>query len=1376
MRKRTAALFAIVTLLTACTALVSPRAGGQQPKSPTPPSLEPVLGKGADAWMVKAGDFSTGRDTGLSRPVVTVGKTQVVLQTKAAEGGARRLRAVVRLRTDVSPSAAADFYVARKDDKQTGLRLLLSTSRGAESVTAQAQQDGKALHDAAALAKRLDWAPDPSNSFTFFPRAYSLRHVLPGWPEDFRVRIEHDMASLPDVNDKWLEVRIEVRPGEVRFWLDDRLVVIKTGPDVRADGFTHVTLSPGVQLASCEVKPWPDTPGFVPLRMEGYANARSFLDTAAIKPGTLPSAEPSLVGGIPFVFPAVNSEGKDHIDVGRSLYRQANLEGYMPSSEHRWIGSTRRDPARIQLRVPNRSYDALYLVAASDNKADSLPLVSAMFFRPSAGFAETFEARVPLATARSTDAVPLPITLEDGKTANLWLVKVPLDPARLASFADLDVVEIELTKKVHQFRSYPDPFIYGWHQGGPPSAVHVYAATLHEAPVRFDLAADRFGHVWTAPAVPAYTATLTNSSAADWKGKLTLSTRSYDGTETTSQEKPVSLARGGTQQVKFAVPVKRNGYHDLTATLELTGGRAGPSSLRAGPAPSSEPVRWTEKRSFVRLAPDTRSPRWEGKGGLFGYWSYSGGHHTPKAEHHVRLMTEAGARTSIGVPLKDNPLIKKHWGRVSAGAWEVAPQAWARKAPPDPKACADYQKKIVEDFKKAREAISPEHRPDHVYFFPEPHVSTRLTEGNYPTYWQAPEYVLTAEEKENLRVFFVTARCAAEAIRKAFPELKVLIPWGDALFVVPLLRAGFPKDLIDGSGIDTPGFERLPEMQLHQISVHRLYELRKEFAKAGLPEPRLQYCEGIFVPTEVGAVSWREQMDIYNRWTLISMAYGVKRFYSGWFAFDCGNYYGSEHYGGCGIQRRIPYCDPKPAYAAYATMTDRLDQADFDGWLKTGSLTTYCLRFKGPKGKVYTLWNIRGKRPVTLTLAADGKVQVTDAMNNTRTIETKDRQATIITDPSVLYVSSSSDVTSVAAGETDHFDAMPTKGAKQVADLGDGSWTYNSQRDPLYENGTFALMRYPGKFSGKVEADPKHGPVLRSTLLKQETKHELMPWYNVLVPKKPVVLEGAPAALGLWVKGASDWGRVIYVLRDAKGERWTSIGTQDQYNCDDVHSWSAFNFDGWRYLHFELPGHTGYDSFRKHGTTWWRSDGGDGVVDLPLTVERLIVEQRSHVLYVNDVQPAASDSVCLGKMFVEYADPADAMPEAVRLSRLRMPLPAGVPDLPNPIAQMQREGVGAATTIAKLEPPLERNDGTLIHVHFKDVPGAKQYHVWVSAHADGRGAVDMTPGGAKSGDLVRGLRPALKLYFWVSYLDGTGKPSKPSAPASATLVDAFKEK
>ncbi len=1323
------------------------------------PTLDLGFGGTADGRLVvQAGSFQVAKDKALGGYVVSAAdKLPLTLESPVAQDGAREVRALLRLRADTVPAVTATLVVARQDAKDPGLRVVLTARKNGEAITCQVSYRGKPLHDAKALAEKLDWLPEVNNALTYYPRAYPLTDIRPGWPEEFRIRVEHDMAALPGASDRWLEVRVELRPGQVRCWLDDRLVAHKSDPQIAVAGLTQLQLGLGVQLGGYEVVPWQPVRGFLPIRLGGYANGRAFL-ASTLKPGTLPQgAKP--IADIPFVFPTLNAEGKDHLDLSRSLYRHANMEGYLQSNGHRWVGAARRDPARIQLRIPNGQYDALYLLAAASGEANTVPLVTAMFYRPSAGFAANFEAQVPLATAASSDATPLPVTLANGKQVNLWLVKIPLDPGRLSAFADMDIVELELTKKVHLFRSYPDPINYGYHQAGLPSSVHVFAATLGEAPFRFDITPFPFGHVWTSPDVPRYSINVHNRTDARPTGKVTLRTRSYDGTETTEQSHPFTLVDAWS--LITPVPVKRNGYHEITATVEIAG------------------KTWTEKRSFVRLAEDTRAPRWtEGKGALFGYWSYHGGHHTPKAEHHIELMTRAGARTSIGAAGRaaENPWIKKHWAPVQAGAWEVSPQPWAMEEPYDPEEYAAYQKQVIAAFTKARNVVPAELRPDHVYFFPEPHVSQRLTEGNYASYWGEPEEPYTEQEQKRLRMFLVTAKCAAEAVRREFPNLKILIPWGDPLFIPPLLRAGLPRELINGSGLDIPNFERLPEAQLHQNSIHRLYELRREFAKAGIPNPQLQYTEGIFVPTEPGAVTPREQMDIYNRWVLISMAYGVQRFYSGWFAFDCGNYYGSEHYGGCGIQRRIPYCDPKPAYAAYATMTDRLDQANFTGWLPTGSLSTYCLRFFGPKGQVYTLWTLRGKRPVTMTLGEEADVHVTDAMNNTRVLKSTGQQVTFMTDPSVVYVATNAKVLSVRVGQPDHADAKPDKNVQQVADLGDGSWFYSDKADSIYEKGTFAMARYLGRFSASPAADPVQGKVLCSKLEKQSKVHELMPWYNGLASKKKIILPGAPSHLGLWVKGASDWGRVVYVLRDAKGEKWTSIGTQDQYNCDDVHSWSAFNFDGWRYVRFELPGHTGVDSFRKPGTTWWRSDGGDGIVDLPLALEAILVEQRSHILYVNDVQPAASDTVCFGKLYAEYADSADATPAAVLLSKLRMPLPKGVPDLPNPIAVLQKEGVAEPTRLLKLEPPLEHNDGTTVHVHFAEVPGAGKHQVWVGVRPDGRGAVNLTPAGAKNCGLVRGLRPALPLYFWVSYLDPQGRPSRPSEAMSATLVDTFSQK
>ncbi|MDQ3624841.1 MAG: hypothetical protein M3463_20560 [Verrucomicrobiota bacterium] len=278
------------------------------------------------------------------------------------------------------------------------------------------------------------------------------------------------------------------------------------------------------------------------------------------------------------------------------------------------------------------------------------------------------------------------------------------------------------------------------------------------------------------------------------------------------------------------------------------------------------------------------------------------------------------------------------------------------------------------------------------------------------------------------------------------------------------------------------------------------------------------------------------------------------------------------------------------------------------------------------------------------------------------------------------------------------------------------------------------------------------------------------------------MIPGKPAALGLWVKAASDWGRVVYCVRDARGERWISVGTKDQWNCNDLHSWSAFNFDGWRYVRFELPGHREWDSFREFGATWWGSTGGDGIVDLPLQLESIIVERRTHVIYVNDVQPANPADVLLGELVAEYETDHDATEQAIALYRLRMPRPRGEFTLANPITKMEDTGELPAVQVEKIRIPDWGYDGTRCHVHFSEARDATEYQVWVSAYPDGRGAVQMARL-KNSGGLVTKLRPAVKLYLWVTYSTEPAKgrkaaiaASKPSNRLQVELVDAFSQK
>jgi hypothetical protein len=1439
-----------------------------EPKEP-PPSLAPIFaGQGESAAWTALGEYTITPTTpdgahGLAAPILTAQNKRLTLTSSAPIPANSVIQGFIRFPAADGKPATADVSIGIQnptDGKEKLTGLTLSGNPAANTVMVNTRYQGAPFVDDNARNLAKDW--DTRNPTTMLYRLRAYNTVLPGWEEDFRNRVVFDMSSLPALNEKWLNFRIQTTPastgtpgkagtpGKIEVWLDDRLVAARSDTQINLAGHARIGLAPGTQLANVTCSPYaPANPAkFTPIPLAGYANASEFLDAKPLDWSAMPTdAANGKIDGIPFTLTGKNPEGNDHIDLGKSFLRQNTQPGYLPTRGPRLGGADQRDPARIQLRIPFANYKALHLIAASDGEPDTLPVITAQFYRPEAGFHINFEGSAPLATSTAkVDATPIATRLIGGKPVNLYRVTIPLDPGQLSALSDLDTIEVELTKKVQLWRSYPDPISYGMHPAGLPSSVHIYALTLESTPIDFAFNPDSFGHTWTSDQTPGYTATLTNQSGKPRNGKLTLTTTSFDKSQTITASAPVNLpAESIPTKVSLAIPVTLYGYHDVSATLEIAAVAGAVSGDASGGA-----YTWTENRSLVKLAPDTRSTRWtEGKGVLFGFWSYNGGHYTPKAENILRLMVLAGARTGIGSIRKaaaktNDPnakdtstpaqniawqLAEKHLSPTQAGAWEVAPQNWmvpsaeslaprtpgkpvypspqaiALTIPLDPQKVQTYQETVIAGLRKYRDKIDPKLMPEEIYFFPEPHISSRLSAGNIPEYWSEKPFELTEEEQKRLAVFFHTSKVVAEACRKEFPGVKIMIPWGDPGFVWPLLRAGFPKDLIDGSGIDIPGFERIPERQLHEQSIHRLYFLKKEFEKAGIPNPRLQYCEGIFVPTEPGAVDWREQMDIYHRSTLLSIAHGVTRFYSSWFAFDCTDYYGAEHYGGCGIQRRIPYCDPKPAYAAYSTMTQQLDAANFDGFVPTGSLSTYCLRFKKPDDSyVYALWTIRGKRDVIISTQGAEKssemspvdtkgMYIVDSMGNSKNITLQaytmgitifDNRIVVPTSPSVTYFCSAKDpISKITLGAPDNSDAPQPANSKPLADLGDGSWKFTDERDLTLENNHWAMMHYPGKFEASIESDEKQGKVLQSRLLKQDAVHELMPWYNILKPssQKPITIPGAPSHLGLWVKGNSDWGRVIYVLKDANGQTFHSIGYKDQYNCDDVHSWSQFNFDGWRYLTFELPGNEGYDNYRKNGSTWWRYSGGNkdttpGVVALPLSLDSIIVQQRSHIIYVNDIQSVASNSVQLGKLSVLYSSPQDATDEAIRLSKLRMPMPKGEIKLGNPIADLELSGAGTPTKITKLTEPSHYYDGTRMHFHFQEVPDAAKYHLYCSPYENGSGAINMTPNGLKTGQLVAGFRPDIPLYFWIVWESKDKKLSKPSPVHKAILVDNFKEK
>lgn len=1210
----------------------------------------------------------------------------------------------------------------------------------------------------------------------YYPKGHTTRSL--GWPETLRKSVERDLASLPGPNEIPFTYRFVVRNGSVETWFNDRFQGLRSKDNPNVAGHARITINPGLALTSFRVRPIPaQQPLMRPMPIDGIVNASSLngarMDHSHSMP---PPGETVRVHDVPFIFATPDSRGRDHLSIAPSWAQFSALEAYVESHVGefggRWTTCFSANPARIQTRIPYDNYTKLHLIAASDDTENSVPVISAQFFRAASGFPKSFSTRVPLFSKRATDVEALPVRLENGREGALYHVTIPLDPGQLSDFSGDEAIEVELTKEVKHYRAYPDPICFSFHQGGLPSSVHVYAMTLERSPVGMEFNPDKFGHVWTAPLKPSYTATLRNRTSAPRTVEMDLDTVSLDGTSKTTQKQSVTIPPGNVETpVKFALnDLKRFGYHDVTLTMK------------------DGDQTWVEKRSLAHLAPDTRERgNWdEGRGALFGIFDWGGGHTTPKRMDALQVMGEAGAETTLGSfegsPPEQRALAEK-FGMISVFLFDAATIYYnafvfsPMKEKYDPAKPAESGAALVEFLKTIETKPSAITRPIEVPFFPEPGLGP-ISWGNQPDYYGEPEHVLSDDEEKNYQMYLTKFLIGAKAIRKQWPNAKLMLPHGDPLFCIPFIRRNAEvRELIDGVALDMPGFERMPESQLHQVVQHRLYELVNEFKKIG-KVPRLTMHEGTCADTPPGALTFEEQADIYTRNFLSFFAYGVTRHPSGPSSFDCGNYWGEEHYGCCGLFTRVPYCNPKPSYVAYATLTRHLNRANFEKWLPTGSLSTYCHQYKHSKTNklIHVFWCIRGQRPVTLTVPKGAKISHFDEDDNLTELVETDGKVTFPINSSPCYVEGLDADAQISLGEPDHSDSKPGPITVKLDNLADG-WEISKERDDHYENSYYLqIARFPGKMSAAPEDAPAQygGKALAVRLGQQDKERKVMPWYTTLVPRHDITIPGRSSHLGLWVKAASDWGRVVYCLKDAKGEKWLSIGTAENWNCDDTHLWSYFNFDGWRYLKFEMPSNAPYDSFRELGSTWWGHFGkGDGVVDLPLKLDKIMVERRTHAMYVNDPQPTRPDDVLLGDLYAEYETASDKTDEVVRLSRVRMPMPEGVPDVGNPIKDLESKGVGAPTVITKTELPLHQYDGTRCHVFFDKVAGATGYNLWVSPYENGNGAIEMAKDWKEPGQLLTGLRPEVDFHIFVVYTDKDGKVSKPSKPFKIRLRDMF---
>jgi hypothetical protein len=1354
--RRTTALVGLLSLLSAG------RIVAQAPP-PGPLDLTPVLVPATSGWrmapyQLPKSDLIVAQVDG--QPVFQVGASGLILTSKEKITGDVELRLRFRV---TSPDDKGCWFVV-----VPGLPKLDYTGPNP-------------LH----LGLTLYAGPDPENlTWTLSPMPgakdtlagnYTIRNVPKNrltWPDLVRRRIEADTAAEPRLTQRWITLRYQLRKNEARVYLDDRLLRGGFHPKLETSGFVQMTFTRGVEIASLSVAPLPPAEQrFETVPLEGYANSDRFRGDVVKLEGR-GSGKPIQVGGVPFLLPPADAQNRDHVDLKPSWLSCGVLEGDFYAGEgevSRWRGALAPEPGRIQFRVPNGQYTKLHLLAAFSGEADTTPIVTAQFYRDYAGHPVNFATTVPLFSAAGQPHA-LAVPLGSGAKANLHLVTIPLSPNGAAAFSDIPYLEFELTKQVRTFRTFPDPIQYSQHGAGLPSGVHVFAITLERPAVEVDFQPDVFAHVWTAPANPSYTAKLKNTTTAPQTVSLELTTTSHDGQQTTVVSKVATVPAGAEQ----AVPLPLNllvkyGYH----AVELKIGNNG--EIR------------TQRRSLAYLHPDTRERGgWEeGKGPIFGLWDWNGGHLTPSGLPRLKVMAAAGMESAMTSFAQFPEEEQKFLESIGAQSFFVAYQLAMTKDTLggkewDPKKPAEMQAALVEWLKKQPMAKpSKINKPELAVFFAEPMLGP-VSYMSLPENYGEPPYQMTPDEKAAFQKYLDQFVIAGQAIKKEWPGAKLLMPWGIPSFPIPFLRySKEARELMDGPAIDIVLFERLPEMQLHQVTMSCcLWQLEQEWLKTGKPWPHFSTIEGPAVsPARPGALTAQQEADHSIRAYMILTAYGTTR-HLGWpVAFHCGGYWGETHYGG-GLCDPQPLLSPRPVFSAFATMTRQLNRMNFVKSVDTGSNTVFCYEFKHYKtGELlHVLWTLRGTRPVSIPVGPGVKPAVFDQMDNATVLEPKANVATFLVSTSPCYLRGLTADAKITLAAPDHSDAQPAAEKVELGQLGDGTWKLSAERDAIYEDSHAEFIRrFPGKFTIKPQAAPAgFGKALGVHLEKQDKERKTMPFYTTLVPAAPIVIPGKPSHLGLWVKVSSDWGRMVYCLKDARGERWVSVGQKGEWNVDDTHCWSQFCFDGVRYLRFEMPGNEPHDAYRDMGTTFWGHYGaGDGIVDYPLTLEKIIVERRTHVIAGTKLVPASADDVLLGSLYAEYETAADKTPEAVRLASLRMPLPAGAPELGNPIKKLTDTGIGVGPVITKVTPPEREYDGKRCHVHFAAVPAAVKYDVWVSPYADGRGAVQLGTGWTKPGELLTGLGPNIDLYLFVVGNDTAGKPSKPGPAFKVNLKDMF---
>jgi hypothetical protein len=187
----------------------------------------------------------------------------------------------------------------------------------------------------------------------------------------------------------------------------------------------------------------------------------------------------------------------------------------------------------------------------------------------------------------------------------------------------------------------------------------------------------------------------------------------------------------------------------------------------------------------------------------------------------------------------------------------------------------------------------------------------------------------------------------------------------------------------------------------------------------------------------------------------------------------------------------------------------------------------------------------------------------------------------------------------------------------RVADKLDGASSWSLCADEGLTKKTGELPRHvPGRFSLRQVEDEERGRCLELELHGDSTLSDYIGEYCAIAAARPAPIPGEPHTLGIWVKGNSSWGKVVFEFQDATGKVWRTHG-------NEWHDWPgelSINFDGWHFIQFPIDAQSPIIYSSPGGRCQCLKGGGQSVT-CPISLTKLYVVMNRRALDPTDLQP-----------------------------------------------------------------------------------------------------------------------------------------------------------